>query len=88
MNLRGRSEYATSVESGIGPLTLVVRCNLSESLAGQRAFVDTGARWSILPGDFAEAAGIDPNSTGFDQVVLQTRLGTFHSFLERAPITL
>lgn len=88
MNLRGKSSYATNVDSGIGDLTLVVSCSIGPTRRRQRAFVDTGARWSILPGDFAAAAEIDLDGVGLEPVVLQTRMGTLHGFLERAPVTL
>jgi hypothetical protein len=88
MNLSARATYATNVPSGIGELTLVVRCDLGGSPNPQRAFVDTGAKWSILPGDFAVAAGIDPDGPGLGHGVMETRLGRMHGTFERAPLRL
>jgi hypothetical protein len=88
MKLRGNSSYATNVPSGIGELTLVIRCDLAGSPGPHRAFIDSGAKWSVLPGDFAAAAGIDPDSEGLGRMVLQTRLGKFEGKLERHSVIL
>jgi hypothetical protein len=53
-----------------------------------RVFVDSGAEWSILPGDIARGAGIDIHGQGLGRTTIHTRLGTFTGFFERFEITL
>src|SRR5687768_3849699 len=88
MKLKGSEPYVTNAESGVGTLTVVVKCTLTGSPEQHRGFFDTGAQWSILPGDIAEMVGIYLTSDGLGRAALHTRLGRIQGFFERLPFTL
>lgn len=88
IGVNGASAFRSNSESGIGQLTITIPCRLESLDADLRGFVDTGARWSIIPGDIAQEAGLDLEGPGLGRATIHTRLGSFNGHLERSVLRL
>lgn len=85
--LTGSLRYLTRVESAVGVISLAITCRVEQMEEG-RAFVDSGADWSIIPGDLALEAGLDISGPGLGRARIETRLGVFDGHFERATLFL
>ena len=86
--LTGSIPYRSRVESAIGPITLAISARVEEMQDQVTAFIDSGAEWSLLPGDMALEAGLDITGPGLGRSRITTRLGTFNGHFERASVFL
>jgi hypothetical protein len=82
--LKGSVSHLSRVESAVGLLTLAIACRVEDMSSPARAFVDSGAEWSILPGDIAREVGLDVAGPGLGRTRMFTRMGVFEGHFERA----
>lgn len=68
-------------------LVMAARCRLEHVIGETWALLDTGAQWSLIGGEVADALRDQVDDEAHD-VTLQTRLGTVRGRLHRVPITL
>lgn len=85
--LTGSLPYHSRVETAVGIISLSITCHV-EGMEEARAFVDSGAEWSIIAGDLALEAGLDISGPGLGRTRIATRLGTFDGHFERARLIL
>ena len=68
-------------------LLLAVAARLPGRSEDDLFLLDTGAAWSLVGGDIADAIGAVAGNSG-QRVTMDTRLGTVHGTLERVTLTL
>jgi predicted aspartyl protease len=84
----GRAQYFDHAPDAVaeGTAKIFVRIEAPGLDAALHAQLDTGAAWSVLNAEIAEALGLLPGSG--EEIKLTTRLGPFNGRLEEATLTI
>lgn len=69
------------------PLVVAARCRLGSVRGVTRALLDTGAQWSVVGGDLADALLVDAEDQS-REIILHSRVGKLNGRAYRLPVTL
>jgi hypothetical protein len=83
----GSAQYCIEHDASRGLLVVAARCKLGGQTATEYALVDTGAQWSLIGGDVADALGAEIGEP-LEAIRMQTRFGVMTGCFHRVEVTL
>lgn len=83
----GCAQYDIERDGGNSPLVVAARCRLGRQETVEWALLDTGAQWSVIGGEVAEALEGELHDSGIE-IKMETRFGNYVGRLCRLEVTL